>query len=564
MAEFNIDELKKMVSLGQYTNGAKYIRSFRFNDPIQRRQMNKIAETYETEGRDFEEMLAAVGPNEDLRNRLLFMNQKNSGFWGNNSAERSEYANKYLDLVNNLGSKDGVQADYIYINLTNDIKDKYKDTFVQGMYNDEVGEGMYGNGYKVKISKLLEEDNYDRFEDLFMLSSVPNVSSPFVSIPGAINIAAHDKFSDKPLASLLANNSGDFYAVGLTDKDKVIGPLNWDNTTELHNFLDEMRETQNSMLEEQQGTSYVADINVQPYMCKAHLDLLNAISTGQVSREDGAWWLSQIKDAGLARLRTVSLTSPNYTVFATQINDETMNFNQLNDSKELVDLTQELRTAIKEGRVEFQAAASGGRTGTLITISATADKEGNFVGNAKGSRSIFVTGLFDDDAKDIMNEDIDARVYVKHNSHIQNNHKYELGDGSYIMNFQGDGSAYKHEMIGDEEVITYMPTEEVEADIRKEEMIKAAEYKLIDDDTEVYATKVKNYTPDQIAAIKYEDRYGYGESELESISEQYATQIMYYLLGIQSEEELQTDEMRNSLHYDIRDIKDRLIKRLKQ
>lgn len=110
---FDINQVYNRLAGTDYRGAAKYIRSFTFANPDVQRQMNSFATVYENSGSRLEQLLAAAGDNDDIKQKLAFSFQREIGFWGNNDDYRNSYSNRYINAIRNLGSKDGTKANYI-------------------------------------------------------------------------------------------------------------------------------------------------------------------------------------------------------------------------------------------------------------------------------------------------------------------------------------------------------------------------------------------------------------------------------------------------------------------
>ena len=246
-----------------------------------------------------------------------------------------------------------------------------------------------------------------------------------------------------------------------------------DDLESLFNFVDDVDNTYKEEIASKYNKVIPSGLQVSGFINDKQRQIVNMVGTGRLEREMGNFMLKQINDYYDNQLSGISLTGFE-DVYATKVNDETKNLMPIEDSKTRNDLTDMIRAAAKENRVTVRAATAGGRVGASITIAAKLDNEGKPVGNYGGAVEIFIPGLFEEDARNVMDQDLDAKLLVEKSEHIAFNHSYFLEDGGKICDFAGDGSASYEDDLGRR----FLTPEEVDNLMRQNEMIKGTANQL--------------------------------------------------------------------------------------
>lgn len=180
-------------------------------------------------------------------------------------------------------------------------------------------------------------------------------------------------------------------------------------------------------------------LNVMGYMCGAQRDLLQKVSNKEIGESEFNLYYKQLTDFYDNKLKSFSFTGYN-EVYMTEPNSTSQTLDIMpEDAKG--EWTNYLRTAIAEKRVTYTAGFAGDRVGTVITIDrGTKSGELSKADYAAGVQ-FFVPGLFDKDARAVINADDNARLAVEIAEHQSFGHNYDLIDKGRLTNFDGDGSA---------------------------------------------------------------------------------------------------------------------------
>lgn len=549
--QFDMNYIYSNLARLDFNSCVKYIRGYRDPNPIRQRALYDAARIYERQGQDLNRVLATTDdPTE--KEKISFYFQRRMNLWGNNAADRSSFANSYLTAIENIGSDGDRKAKTLDISFDNESS--YK-SFVS-LYSS--GKSTTNNGkyiVTVNIEDLKKSEEYDKFNSA--IKSMPKIIDNYSLINGV-----------SPSTPWMAITGQNNYVAGvpykITSKDENGEAIVKDFTNPLMDTNRIVEDAENFVKgKEEAGFSKTAasEVMSKPYMCQAQYQIATAMMNGQIDDAHAERLLKHINEYYTNLLYATSLA--NYEVFATEPNGDTMNFMAMTDSKEKTAATLKMQAALKEGRVSFRAASSGGRTGTLITIDAKLDKEGNLMENAASAQSFFVPDLFVEDTGKVMDEDVDARVLNYKAQHMAFNHAYDLVNGNYISDFDSEGGAIMNEVVGDKVIQRPLTNEEVNQEMLKNELAISAVDKIQNEDLTKYADRVKDYTEDQLNKLEAKDTYGYNDTEIQTVAQQYAQQIILYINNLTSIDEAKTEEEKNRINFETDLLKKNIISRVR-
>ena len=261
------------------------------------------------------------------------------------------------------------------------------------------------------------------------------------------------------------------------------------------------------------------------FLCGAQRNLYTMAMNGQIDASTFNMQSNIIKDYYDNALYHTSLTGCD-EVYMTHPDNDSQTLDVMRD-EDKGKWTEIMRTALKEGRVKYGAGSAGGRVGTVITIIDKTDKnddasDGDY---GKGTQ-IFVPGLFDEDARDLIDSDPDAKLQVDLAEHQAFGHDYTLIEGGVLSDFDGDGGAtYK-----DDVSTYYLTPEEVQQRMRRNILIQGG----IDE-----AKNVLEF-----------DNAGYLQPASTDLLDQilkYSTNVYSIDSNAQTKEELETDEAKQEI-----------------
>lgn len=479
-----IDRLNQLAQKNDYLGMATVLKGIKVTDAEQQKQLNNQITQLERYGGIANKLLNSE-PDYDKRDKLAFSLLMQGGSYGEKNPETGEwvnpYARQFTNLLNELGNgknpMDGSDFTAHGLKISFASEENYKEFLDKSGLNfgpkdehsqafSEVEDGRYS----VNISKsLLGDMNFFKafYKGLEATNNVKGEQGSWV-FPNKYIVTGMDENWDKEGAVYTAEKS--FWTSG-------------DKFRQMLDLVEDVNNTYNETVASKYDNVIPTGLQVSGYINDKQRQIINMVGTGRLEREMGNFMLKQIDDYYSNQLSGISLTGFS-DVYATEINDKTKNLRQVTDSETLSSLTDMIRAAAKENRVSVRAATSGGRVGASITIAAKLDKDGKPVDNYGGAVELFIPGLFEKDARNVMDQDIDAKLLVEKSEHIAFNHSYFLEDGGHLTDFQGDGAA----VYEDDVKRTALSPEQVDMLMRQNEMIKSAASQVKEDITNGDAT----------------------------------------------------------------------------
>ena len=447
-------QLNNYYSLNDYTGAAKFLESEAMNkndDKTTAQRMTLLRESRKLArwGRHVSAIINAAKPED--KEKLAHYFRMKAGV-----TSKSDIDSPYNKALNNIGDKDDMKADYI--TYTFDTENAYI-KFKQSLGGDEV----FFNKDK-RISGFGQENGkhtYTIFKsDLIKGSTFNNVNRALSNIP--TNPTYGSSITGMPI---VYNGTLPFSSTSYDyDGNKIKTDYGVDNSQRIAgNYAKEVDELYNSILKNA-NIKTSAELTSFDYKNAAHRDIVNAVLQGRLEKTIGEFWLKQNDDAIKRIIMSMGLSSSNYDIYTTEANGETQNLYEV-ENKDKLSLTEEIQRAFSENRVTISAGAAGGRTGTIISIVGKNKEKGGADDN-KPYRTVFIPGLLDADAQELMDSDDDAAAYVKMSECQAYGSSYELRDGGILSDFQSNGSAILNlkgggaKLLSPEEVSRLMKTNE--------------------------------------------------------------------------------------------------------
>lgn len=496
-----LQEFNNKIKTNDYVGAANYLRSIKFNDKNRNDALLQQAAILERYG-GIATAILDKEQNSDKKDLLSFNLSRLAGNFGaideTTGRWKNRYANQYVDYITNLGNKDKRYAQYIDITFNDqDTYNKFVDT--SGLqYGNKADDDQKSPYTRVEDGKtilrlnkqaLLDGEFFDKFTSGLLAAKTQNMYATtswgqviHLADAGGFTVSSYD-YENKPIDSWsdFDDNLRGAYDLSRTAKENYEATMN--------KYYDRVIPSQ---------------LMASGFMCGAQKQITEAAFAGQLDSSQANFMLSQIDAYYNNLLSHESLTE--YDVYATDPNSESMNLEEIDDPALKGEYTKIMRAAAKEGRLKVAAGTSGGRVGAVITISAKIDKDGNLGKGADADYQFFVPGLLDEDARNVIDEDVNAKILVEKSEHIAFGHQYDLSEGGRLINFQGDGSAIYQDDTGE----VYKTPEEVDKLMLRNEMVKGGiqmlknsifEDNLTDKQVEnlatEYATKIFDFTEEK-------------------------------------------------------------------
>ena len=428
-----------------YISVGKFYRQLTAKDDAQREQFDNIAEELEEKGAIIQSVLSkAKDPNTAAQ--LSFAIKQSAGI-----ADNSAYGKEYSKNLNYTVGREGVNMRWGFADGTDVIK----------------------SGARInKVELMLSPDDYEEFKSKSGLNFpyIGKDNSPYIQNCTTSGVREYAKFGGSQYVKIVVpteayNNVDTFNKINDTllnmtnkipfgmasrkswyacydDKGQLVE--NGNGIPRSHRQALSMSKPAMDTLKGLSDSLYeyngVFDIQTSGYSCKAQMEVMNARRRGEMDDSHANALLNDINSIFDNSLMTDGLGS--YNVYATTENPSTMNFTLMKDTEEKTDLVNKLRSAIEKKRVTYVAADAGGKLGTYITITNDPDSKGTQGENYKAARYIFVEGLFADEAKQLINNDIKAKSKHEYYNHVTFGHDYNTPDGGKITNITSKGGIY--------------------------------------------------------------------------------------------------------------------------
>lgn len=456
MAQFDEKVYNSYILNNDYLGLANYFSQFKIKDEEQRKQLNAQIATLKRYGGIANAILSSQidGP---AKQAIAFNMQREHGVHDT----QNDYANNYYNAINSIGNigEGLIQISAGYFDYVFDSERAYN-TFLKtsglniseyDKNNPESTHTFKSNGKNVvRVYRTAFKDGnfFDKLND-----GLNALYSPEQTVYTSFGTSYM-----KPANSNFETISYDEHNNELT---KTRG---FDiNQRKAYLYAKDANDVYKQKIEMAQDKVVPSNLMVSGFLCGAQRQLVQM----QMQGIDTSKQLQLIKDYYDNELSHVSLTNFD-EVYMTEPGNSSQTLNFI-ESEDKGKYTEILRTALKEGRVTYGAGSAGGRVGTVITISTKADKDGDDPsGKFDKGVQLFVPGMFDQDARELINSDSNAKIQVELAEHQAFNHAYNLIEGGNLTNFDGDGGATYDDGI----VTTRLTPEEVQYQMKRNTLLE--------------------------------------------------------------------------------------------
>lgn len=413
-----------------YVGLADYISQFKPKDKVQREELKQYVNTLKRYGHIASAVINNTQSTEE-RDLVSFNLQRENGLYG----IKNKYAQEYGKNLNNIG---GNKASYIDYEFADD------DSYTKFINNSNLNIGGYdknnptssyhymNNGrHTIRIQKTAF--NNSKFFDALnkgldsLIVPVTVTGSVSAFIPSYTDIIPYFKSTSyDENGNQLDSKFGYFKAQA--DCAKLV------NSAE---------STYKNTLNKCYSKVMPSELVSMGYMCDAQRQLNEGAKNGTITEAYYNLNTKIIKDYYDTQLKQLSLT--HYDVYAIGENETSQTFNAIGN-EDKGKYTALIRAAAKQDRVTVGAGMAGGRVGTIITIAPKLDEKGNFGKEGNAGYQFFVPGLFEEDARNVMDKDDNAKVMVDLAEHQAFNTPYKLVEGGYIKDFDGNGATFTNDI----------------------------------------------------------------------------------------------------------------------
>lgn len=505
-----------------YIGLANYLSQFNPTDETKRKSLQQNINTLKRYG-GIANAILEKQQNEVDKAAISFNMQRQYGIYD----DKNDYTKQYLDAINSIGNKShwfkddeiAEYFDYVFTNKT--AYNKFIETSgltiqkynsknptetssftINGqpairVYRKAFKDSNFFDALNKGLDKLIAID-YEAF-----LGDFDNTGKTKPTIVYNFTTKSYDK-NGKELTSVMGFDSNQKKA--------------WD-------YANTSNEIYKKNIDEAYGKVVPSKLMVSGFLCGAQRNLATMAMNGQIDASTYNMQSQIIKDFYNNELANTSLTGFD-EVYITDPSNNSQTLDIMSEEAK-GDWTRILRTALEEGRVKYGAGSAGGRVGTVITISDKVDKknEGSTGTYGQGVQ-IFVPGLFDEDARELIDSDPDARVQVELAEHQAFGHNYDLIEGGTLSDFDGEGGAIYTDDLGSYRLTPEQVNQQMKRNVLIQGGIEEAKQTL---------TKDKN-------------------GNLQSASQELLTRIKNYAINVysidsnaQTKEDLETEEAKQEI-----------------
>lgn len=426
MAIFDENKYNEYLTNNDYSGLATYMRNFQPKDKTKRAEFNRQIEILKRQGA-INNALINNEPNADYKAAMAFNIQRPHGKYDMSNP----FTKRYINAINQIGNTKNEVADYFdYEFKSNDYYNKFiKNSGMKiGEYNPKSPTNIY---HYNKDGKNIVRVHRASFRNPKMFDAINK---------GLNSITVSEAVQNNPMLGLFAGSQIGFNTKSYDANGKQLtNYIGFDKyQKEAANYANVSADIYKKRVKKAYDKVTPAKLMVSGFMCDAQRQLQIAAMNNQIDNTSYNTQIKIINDFYKNRLANEDISSYDEVY----LKDENTGNLYITNEKTKNDLTEAVRTAIDENRISVVAGASGGRTGTVISISANPDSKGNVADSKyKKSFKIFVPGLFDKDARNLINKNSDAKLMVEIADHQMYGHDYDLVEGGKLSKFDGNGGA---------------------------------------------------------------------------------------------------------------------------
>lgn len=357
----------------------------------------------------------------------------------------NEFGNEYVDEVNSLTVKDRpvntigipcsaeeIQEFYTMLGTPVNLKSKYGINVVSN--NDgtcELKMNLQDGRCLSALNTIYEKRKKDYNNNAVIKSDM----APSYSIGSGLNY--YDKDNNQYKFKDLDDKRGGFLGLGDTHVDNIIDAYN------------SAKESNNELMQLASNKLFREDLVVSEFLGAGHAEAYKALQTGRLSLDD----YNKVLNIRKARYDDLmkQFDYASNQIYGVELNNENQTLQEF-DAKQRVQLNAIMATAIKEGRVTYNAAMHGGEMGTYITVSPKPDKSGDYSEKQfnKGYR-LFIPNLFKSSVESTFQNDTKMMTKRDVADMERWNYAINLHDGTSV-GFT-DGIPYRYQLAENGDVV---------------------------------------------------------------------------------------------------------------
>lgn len=417
-----------------YEGLADYISQFKPEDKIQREQLKQYARTLRRYGHMATAVLNTT-EDEETKQLLSFNLQRENGLYD----IKNKYAKRYGESLNNIG---GSKASTIHYNF-NSEDDYLKFVQESGLnFGAQDKDNPNKPFHYVKNGKHGISIKKSEFNDAKLFDALNKGLQSLTTDILYQGLAQADPI--RFMYYKVSNFNSEAYDENgnLINKTYKSGGL-FDEQERCYNMTKVASDKFQQTLTQCYNKVVPSELVSMGYMCDAQRQLNEGATNGTITSEYYNLNMKIIKDYYDTELKQLSLTG--YDVYAIGENETSQTFNAIGN-EDKGKYTALIRAAAQQNRVTVGAGMAGGRVGTIITIAPKLNEKGEMGANGNAGYQFFVPGLFEEDARNVMDHDDNAKVMVELAEHQAFNSPYKFIEGGYLKDFDGNGATFTNDI----------------------------------------------------------------------------------------------------------------------
>jgi hypothetical protein len=370
-----------------YLGAANYLKQFQANSPknaeILRRKINNlerqgeiqnaILEKAETqEQKDAYHFISAIDGQGNIPHTIYNSNTKEPIVGTSNI-----FGDKYTSLINNLKSDKGKQIQTLKYTI-------YQDDTLYSLYD---ALGLTENEAKQKYNFDVVKDSKTGYSTLYIDTNNTSLPKILSAMPNRVNTTPF--YSASGLNYDITSYNYELSGLDKEGNDESV----YNQVYKISALCKQATNTMNNLLDVASNKTFVEDTVVTPFLGAGQAKAYEDLGKGLLTQEQYNNIVKERTNAYNTLLRQTGLSQ--YKVYASEMTDDESEVMKELDNNSRKNIMKNILYAMDNDRITYSAAIVGGETGTYITISPKADKDGEFDdGEANKGYRIFVPGLF--------------------------------------------------------------------------------------------------------------------------------------------------------------------------
>lgn len=433
-----------------YLGLADYLSKFRMDNVVDQREYDREITQLRRYGRQYNAL--HENASDDETNSISFLEAFNSGNI-DTLDDNNPYKKKYSDVISLLGKKgEYLPFDYYSEDYRSDDPYSPDPATISVTFNSKKTNYLLGLDFLAKDNE--KENQFEKFahETGYNAGEIRNIlgDNAISRKEGkvVINVPKSNLAGIKFLTEVRnwCNNTGrnandvsyasyDTNGKIVTDDTIYIGS----RIQDIANLLQQTSNNKEAVMSTIGAGEQITSTTVLPYMNERQMQLMQLRNAGAI---DDTKYSSMLKaDNEVYETLLLGTAFSQLDVYTNRGNiegDKTLR--HIDDNIERGKLNDYIRNAIRENRVSWSAAISGGKYGTYLVVTPE-DEKGKLIldeDDARSGATIFIPGLFTKSIQNAFDASTQGRTVAEINSMQQYGYQYTLQNGNVLSNVGND------------------------------------------------------------------------------------------------------------------------------